>query len=85
MRGHRPVLNGAVAMIDWAPKPVTVSHLREILDYFGKCPSCGYPARAAELIMIHSDGSVSATATGTCELPCGWSGPVAITTMTARM
>ncbi|MCM6776069.1 hypothetical protein NDR87_19760 [Nocardia sp. CDC159] len=51
---------------------------QEILDFFGKCPECGYPARA------------SATAQGadrvlaSCDRPCGWSGLVPLTTMTAH-
>ncbi|MGN2639520.1 hypothetical protein ACWEKT_01570 [Nocardia takedensis] len=53
----------------------------EILNYFGKCPSCGYPARATEVRGIVRRGA-EVTVTASCELPCGWSGPVPLTIMT---
>jgi len=30
----------------------------EILDYFGKCPRCQYPARAIRATGIRTDGSL---------------------------
>ena len=68
----------------WMPKPVAASGVREVLDYFGKCPTCGYPARASTHTVYYSDGSTTAKVTGMCESPCGWSGPVTLTTMTDR-
>ncbi len=68
----------------WTPKPVSASGVHEVLNYFGKCPSCGYPSRASTHTVYYSDGSTSAMVTGMCESPCGWSGPVKLTTMTAR-
>ncbi|WP_281919728.1 hypothetical protein [Nocardia cyriacigeorgica] len=64
------------------PCAVAIGRAREVLDYFGKCPACGYPAHAIARTVTYSDGSVRELATGTCELPCGWSGPVQLTTMT---
>ncbi|MFC9894877.1 hypothetical protein ACFVMC_14415 [Nocardia sp. NPDC127579] len=64
-------------------EPTTV--VKEILNYFGKCPACGYPARAVE---THAPsvrtGEVQVTISATCDLPCGWSGPVARTVMTRK-
>ncbi len=51
---------------------------REILDFFGKCPECGYPARAST--NPHDAG----TAHASCDRPCGWTGLVPLTTMTER-
>ncbi|MFC9473328.1 hypothetical protein ACWF99_05050 [Nocardia sp. NPDC055002] len=68
----------------WTPKPVSASGIREVLDYFGKCPSCGYPARASTHTVYYSDGSTTAMVTGMCESPCGWTGPVELTRMTDR-
>ncbi|MFF0491348.1 hypothetical protein ACWDSJ_06040 [Nocardia sp. NPDC003482] len=52
--------------------------IHEILDYFGKCPECGYPARASmsaqDTTMVHAS----------CDRPCGWTGTVPLTTMTGR-
>ena len=53
----------------------------EILNYFGKCPACGYPARATEVRAFGRRG-VEMTVTASCELPCGWSGAVPLTMMT---
>ena len=55
---------------------------REILNYFGICPHCGYSAEASLAITTYADGPSTAEAIGTCGLPCGWSGPVRVTTMT---
>ncbi|TLF76782.1 hypothetical protein [Nocardia cyriacigeorgica] len=64
------------------PRAIAISAPREVLDYFGKCPACGYPANAIARTVTYSDGSTRELATGTCGLPCGWSGPVELTTMT---
>ncbi|WP_330255684.1 hypothetical protein OG874_14640 [Nocardia sp. NBC_00565] len=57
--------------------------VRQILDYYGKCPRCGYPAGAAQTLRSFADDRVEVTVVATCELPCGWHGPVTPTTMTA--
>ncbi len=54
----------------------------EILDYFGKCPVCGYPASAWRYTQRHADGAVASLVVAHCGLPCGWSGPVEPTSMT---
>ncbi|WP_227984314.1 hypothetical protein [Nocardia spumae] len=51
---------------------------REVLDYFGKCPECGYPATAS------ADFAEATTVVARCDRPCGWTGAVPLTTMTAR-
>ncbi|WP_067677158.1 hypothetical protein [Nocardia miyunensis] len=58
------------------------SSVTEILDYFGKCPRCGYPATAAHLAHTYQDGSTGSENIATCGQPCGWSGPVTVTPMT---
>lgn len=50
----------------------------EVLDYFGKCPECGYPARAS------ADFAGAPTVLASCDRPCGWTGVVPLTTMTGR-
>ncbi|MEU8898587.1 hypothetical protein [Nocardia sp. NPDC048505] len=64
-------------------EPGTV--VREILNYFGKCPACGYPARATEVRAPSArNGEALVTISATCDLPCGWSGPVQRTVMTRQ-
>ncbi|MEV5647315.1 hypothetical protein AB0L57_03600 [Nocardia sp. NPDC052254] len=62
--------------------PVVSSQLRPILDYFGKCPACGYPAEAALLTTGFIDGTITRRVVATCGLPCGWSDHVAPAPMT---
>ncbi|WP_280364679.1 hypothetical protein [Nocardia wallacei] len=52
------------------------SDLREVLDFFGKCPECGYPATASATLRN------SNTVVASCDRPCGWNGIVPLTTMT---
>lgn len=56
----------------------------EILNYFGKCDACGYPARASTTKQVFDDGDVEISVIATCSLPCGWSDRVPRTTMTNR-
>lgn len=67
-------------------RDIRVIHSREteILDYFGKCEACGYPARAAATIETLSGGGARTSVVATCSLPCGWSARVPLTTMTAH-
>ncbi|MDN2495235.1 hypothetical protein FHY52_00650 [Nocardia nova] len=58
-------------------------HAVEILNYFGNCPCCGYAAQATMMITVCADNSTTREPIGRCALPCGWTGPVEITTMTA--
>ena len=50
----------------------------EVLDYFGKCPECGYPAHASTEVIG------ATTVIACCDRPCGWTGMVPLTTMTGR-
>ncbi|WP_227983568.1 hypothetical protein [Nocardia spumae] len=61
---------------------VTTGRSREILNYFGKCRACGYPATAVLRTTAFSDGAVTDAVIATCALPCGWSGTVEPTIMT---
>ncbi|MGY2009849.1 hypothetical protein ACW9HC_22940 [Nocardia gipuzkoensis] len=54
----------------------------EILDYFGLCADCPYPASASLLRHHYSDGSTQREIIATCGLPCGWRAPVSPTRMT---
>lgn len=63
------------------PTPIHFSVV-EVLHYFGKCPRCGYSATAAAMIRTFADGATELQLVATCGQPCGWSGPVTLTTMT---
>ncbi|WP_330180888.1 hypothetical protein OHB26_31500 [Nocardia sp. NBC_01503] len=66
-----------------APRRTVISSdVREILNYFGKCPLCGYPARASTYTAQFDDGNTEEQVVATCGLPCGWNGPANATTMT---
>ncbi|OXR41281.1 hypothetical protein B7C42_06679 [Nocardia cerradoensis] len=54
----------------------------DILNYFGRCPACGYSAEATVTVTTYSDGSSETQLVGRCGLPCGWTGPIEMTTMT---
>ena len=45
----------------------------DILDYFAKCPHCGYAIQASEIRRRFSRGLIERTLHRTCGLPCGWS------------
>ncbi|MFE3320130.1 hypothetical protein [Nocardia sp. NPDC059195] len=44
----------------------------DLLDYFAKCPRCGYAAQASETVRAYSSGLVERGLYRTCGLPCGW-------------
>ncbi|MEU0542922.1 hypothetical protein [Nocardia sp. NPDC005978] len=48
--------------------------VRDVLDYFGSCERCGYPAQASEVVRTFGNGRVQVAMTPTCGLPCGWHG-----------
>ena len=56
-------------MHDAEPIRVTVA---PALDYFEKCPRCGYPAEAVVTARTYADGAVDRELVATCGLPCGW-------------
>ncbi len=49
--------------------------VEEILNYFAKCPVCGYAASAWRYTHRQIDGTVASHTVARCGLPCGWSGP----------
>ncbi|MFI2557035.1 hypothetical protein [Nocardia farcinica] len=53
----------------------TYATVRDVLDYFAKCPRCGYPAQAQTTVRRLPDGRVDAETIASCGLPCGWQGP----------
>ncbi|MET7768436.1 hypothetical protein [Nocardia sp. NPDC005366] len=55
----------------------------DVLDYFEKCPSCGYPAQATATVRRFENGHVETSIHPTCGLPCGWHGTVQVTTKPA--
>ncbi|MEU4311908.1 hypothetical protein [Nocardia sp. NPDC024068] len=61
---------------------VAITHSEEILNYFGKCGSCGYPARAESTRRIFDTGEIETLVVASCGLPCGWTDRVLPTTMT---
>lgn len=61
---------------------IVASQVDPILNYFGKCPACGYPARASTIRVRFDDDTAAELVVAQCGLPCGWNGPVAPTTMT---
>ncbi|NKY32185.1 hypothetical protein HGA13_03720 [Nocardia speluncae] len=61
---------------------VVRNHTDEILNYFGKCKSCGYPAHAESNRRIYDTGEIETLVIASCDLPCGWSDQVSPTTMT---
>lgn len=67
-----------------AGRRVVITHTDEILDYFGKCASCGYPAHASAITRVYDKGATEYLVIATCALPCGWSDTVVPVTMTGR-
>jgi hypothetical protein len=49
--------------------------VRELLDYFEKCPRCGYAVQASTATLTFLSGRVETTIYRTCGLPCGWQSP----------
>ena len=47
--------------------------IRDLLNYFAKCPRCGYAVQASETTRAFSRGLVEHGIFLTCGLPCGWS------------
>ncbi|MFF0497397.1 hypothetical protein ACFYU5_13385 [Nocardia aobensis] len=61
--------------------PVDIA-VRQILDYFGTCPRCGYAAEAVRTVRTFADHRHEVEITASCGLPCGWYGAAPLTTMT---
>ncbi|MEV0355612.1 hypothetical protein AB0H71_06050 [Nocardia sp. NPDC050697] len=60
-----------------APRPpargdLIASVTREVLDFFGACPRCGYPAQESETVRTFAKGITERIVFRTCGLPCGW-------------
>ncbi|WP_288048037.1 hypothetical protein [Nocardia sp.] len=47
----------------------------EVLDFFEKCPNCGYTATATRTVR-RREGGMETSIYPTCALPCGWNGQV---------
>ncbi|WP_431972519.1 hypothetical protein [Nocardia sp. bgisy134] len=61
---------------------VTASEVQDVLNYFGTCPICDYPARAWLITAQFDDGRVESQSIAACGGWCGWKGPVNPTPMT---
>ncbi|AHH19962.1 hypothetical protein NONO_c51780 [Nocardia nova SH22a] len=55
-----------------AEKVVVARYGREVLNYFGRCGNCGYPAQAFEMTTEFIDGDRRTVVIETCGQPCGW-------------
>ncbi|MGN2639016.1 hypothetical protein ACTD5D_23205 [Nocardia takedensis] len=58
-----------------APASNSPTSVSEVLDFFARCPRCGYAATATRTTR-ERDGEQEISLHPTCGLPCGWSGPV---------
>ncbi|MDR7167293.1 hypothetical protein J2W56_001011 [Nocardia kruczakiae] len=63
------------------PEPI-YTDVHEVLDYFGKCAHCDYPASASLVIRWYSDYTSDRELIATCGLPCGWQESVPMKKMT---
>lgn len=61
---------------------VAKSQPQAVLNYFGRCPACGYLAEATTTTFMFRDGSTERMVIAECAMPCGWSDAVDLTTMT---
>ncbi|WP_109524854.1 MULTISPECIES: hypothetical protein [Nocardia] len=67
------------------PAPRLVSGtVSELLDFFGKCPQCGYSATATESVCRYDNDRVDSKVYVTCALPCGWGAMAAPGTRAVR-
>lgn len=55
------------------------STVSDVLDFFEKCPRCGYAAQATATVRRYDSGRVVTLFHPTCAQPCGWNGTVRIT------
>ncbi|MGW5520464.1 hypothetical protein [Nocardia africana] len=74
--GEQPIETPAVS------PSVVEERRREVLNYFGNCPRCGYTAHAFLVATHYADGRTVVGTIGSCGVPCGWSGPITLTKMT---
>ncbi|WP_040703631.1 MULTISPECIES: hypothetical protein [Nocardia] len=58
-----------------APVSSPSTQIREELDFFERCPQCGYAATATRMTREHG-GVQEISLHPTCGLPCGWRGLV---------
>ncbi|WP_039797512.1 hypothetical protein [Nocardia araoensis] len=69
-------------MDDKPARRIAHSRTEEILDFFGKCRACGYPAYAETTTLRYDNGDRETKIIASCALPCGWTGEVSATPMT---
>lgn len=58
--------------------------VRDVLDFFEKCPDCGYPAQASAIEREMASGVTEVVVRPSCGLPCGWQGEPRSTVTGAR-
>ncbi|MFC3962279.1 hypothetical protein [Nocardia jiangsuensis] len=59
--------------------------VRDVLDFFEKCPECGYPAQASAVERDMASGATEVVVRASCGLPCGWQGEPRTTVTGARL
>lgn len=48
------------------------TRIEDVVDFFAKCPRCGYHATATQTIRETDSGRIETEMQATCGLPCGW-------------
>ncbi|WP_174183786.1 hypothetical protein [Nocardia barduliensis] len=70
----RPMVRTQIPPPRSIPDRVLHMRIRDVLDFFEKCPDCGYPAHASAIEREMVSGRVETVIQATCGLPCGWQG-----------
>ncbi|WP_216911071.1 hypothetical protein [Nocardia noduli] len=50
----------------------TRTRVEDVVDFFAKCPRCGYPATATRTVREFDSGTTEFELLASCGLPCGW-------------
>ncbi|MBH0779809.1 hypothetical protein [Nocardia bovistercoris] len=48
------------------------ARVEDVVDFFAKCPRCGYHATATRTVRELDSGRIETEMRATCGLPCGW-------------
>ncbi|MFE7745852.1 hypothetical protein [Nocardia sp. NPDC057455] len=72
-------------MDDKPARRIAHSRAEEILDFFGKCRACGYPAYAESTTLRYDNGEMETKVIAGCALPCGWTSEVCASPMTGSV
>ncbi|MFC8530054.1 hypothetical protein [Nocardia sp. NPDC057227] len=80
----RPLLPRAARHPEPLDRPIRM-RVRDVLDFFEKCPECGYPAQASAIEREMASGATEVVLRASCGLPCGWQGEPRTTVTGARL